>query len=126
MIDHRVNAAAFWIHYDYRAGMISQRGDRGVADFHVLAGGAVPGNVALYFVTHPFIDCSLTRDCGLARSFSPTASFFEFAPVLRLELAHFRGALALAQLVAKPVLELRHIGRLLASRSRALSSHLAF
>src|SRR5207244_7212183 len=98
-LDHGVDATCFWIHHDDRAGMMSQSRDRSLANFKVFPHRAVFGDVGPGFVAHAFIDCTLTRDGCLPRSFRATTSFFQRPTMSGLELAHLCGEFAFAELM---------------------------
>src|SRR5207302_9168436 len=72
------------------------------------------------------IECALPRNRCLSRSLSAATCFFKISAMLRSELTHLCGTLALAKFVAGAFLELRQIGGLLARISLPLSAQLSF
>ena len=98
----------------------------GLAHFQILTHGAVLGDVGFGIVPHGLFDCALSGNRGGASGFSPPPCFFQRAAMGHLELPHFGGQFALAQLAAGTALQFRDIGGLFSAQAGALSAQLPF
>src|SRR5258706_12255455 len=105
--------------------MMAEGSDCRVADFQVLTQTIVFGDISFGFVAHPFVNGALSGNRCLPRGLSASTGFFHLSPVLGSKPAHFRGSLALAELVTCSLFEFGDICRLLASIALAFRAHFA-
>src|SRR5439155_1680170 len=106
--------------------MMSQSRDRSLANLEVFPHRAVFGDVGPGFVAHAFIDCALTSDGCLPRSFRATTSFFQRPTMSGLELAHLCGEFAFAELMSGALLKFCDVCRLFSCDARLLGPPLTF